>query len=381
MPGMNSGLNSNNPTVVAAFRSALLHQGLIVLVVFAVLALAWIIIHEWLRPPGAPAAPGAGTAAEPGWRQLLRIGFGVIWIFDGLLQAQPSMAVGLPSQVIQPAAASSPGWVQHIVNWAGTSWSYHPIQAGAAAVWIQIGLGVWLITASRGPWSRLAGLASAGWALVVWVFGEAFGGIFAPGLTWLFGAPGAAVFYLAAGLLIAAPQRSWRTPQLGRTALGGLGVFFIGMASPAGLARPRLLAGHAARWQRHAGRHGQIHDGHPATGTVRRLGPELRVVHRGARLRGEPVRGDRAGGDRRRPADRGERAAGGTPGDRHRDGGALPGGLGAGRGLRLLRRAGHRSQQHDPAGPAGGGRLPGADPGPGSGDRPGDGPGGCGNHG
>ncbi|HEX3752174.1 MAG TPA: SCO family protein [Streptosporangiaceae bacterium] len=227
---MNSGLNSNNPTVVAAFRSALLHQGLVVLVVFAVLALAWIIIHEWLRPPGTPAAPGAGTAAEPGWRQLLRIGFGVIWIFDGLLQAQPAMAVGLPSQVIQPAAASSPGWVQHIVNWAGTSWSYHPIQAGAAAVWIQIGLGVWLITASRGPWSRLAGLASAGWALVVWVFGEAFGGIFAPGLTWLFGAPGAAVFYLAAGLLIAAPQRSWRTPQLGRTALGGLGVFFIGMA-------------------------------------------------------------------------------------------------------------------------------------------------------
>jgi hypothetical protein len=78
MPGMNSGLNSNNPTVVAAFRSALLHQGLIVLVVFAVLALAWIIIREWLRPPGTPAAPGAGTVAEPGWRQLLRIGFGVI---------------------------------------------------------------------------------------------------------------------------------------------------------------------------------------------------------------------------------------------------------------------------------------------------------------
>jgi len=116
------------------------------------------------------------------------------------------------------------------VNWAGTSWSYHPIQAGASAVWIQIGIGVWLITARRGSWSRLAGLASAGWALVVWVFGEAFGGIFAPGLTWLFGAPGAALFYLAAGLLIAAPQRSWRTPQLGRTALSILGAFFLGMA-------------------------------------------------------------------------------------------------------------------------------------------------------
>ena len=116
------------------------------------------------------------------------------------------------------------------MNWAGTSWSYHPIQAGASAVWIQIGIGVWLITAPRGSWSRMAGLASIGWALVVWVFGEAFGSIFAPGLTWLFGAPGAALFYLAAGLLIAAPQRSWRGPQLGRTALPVLGAFFLGMA-------------------------------------------------------------------------------------------------------------------------------------------------------
>jgi cytochrome oxidase Cu insertion factor (SCO1/SenC/PrrC family) len=227
---MNSGLNSDNPTLVAAFRSALLHQGFFVLAVFAVLALAWLIIHEWLRPPTTRTGDGAGTVAEPGWRQLLRMGFGVLWIFDGLLQAQPAMAAGLPSQVIQPAAASSPSWVQHIVNWAGTSWSYHPIQAGASAVWIQIGIGIWLIAARQGSCSRLAGLASVGWGLVVWVFGEAFGGIFAPGLTWLFGAPGAAAFYCAAGLLIAAPQRSWRTPQLGRTMVGMLGAFFVGMA-------------------------------------------------------------------------------------------------------------------------------------------------------
>jgi cytochrome oxidase Cu insertion factor (SCO1/SenC/PrrC family) len=230
MPGMTSGLNSDNPTIVAAFRSALLHQGIFVLAVFAVLALTWLITREWPRPALTRAGSHVSAGPEPAWRQLLRIGFGVIWIFDGLLQAQPAMAEGLPSQVIQPAAASSPGWVQHIVNWAGTSWSYHPIQAGAAAVWIQIGIGIWLITAPPGSWSRLAGLASAGWALVVWVFGEAFGGVFAPGLTWLFGAPGAAVYYLAAGLLIAAPQRTWRAPQLGRTALSILGAFFLGMA-------------------------------------------------------------------------------------------------------------------------------------------------------
>jgi len=212
MPGMNSGLNSDNPTLVAAFRSALLHQGIIAGCVLVILAVAWAAIREWMRPPASGGAGRDDAMAEPAWRQLLRIGFGVIWIFDGLLQAQPAMAVGLPSQVIQPAAAASPGWVQHLVNWAGTSWSYHPVQAGAAAVWIQIGIGVWLITARRGPWSRLAGLASVGWGLVVWAFGEAFGGIFAPGLTWLFGAPGAVVFYCAAGALIAAPERSWRGP-------------------------------------------------------------------------------------------------------------------------------------------------------------------------
>src|SRR5450631_1940824 len=230
MPGMNSGLNSDNPTLVAAFRSALLHQGIIVVCVLVILAVVWAAIREWMRPSASGDAGRGEAMAEPAWRQLLRIGFGIIWIFDGLLQAQPAMAVGLPSQVIQPAAAASPGWVQHLVNWAGTSWSYHPIQAGAAAVWIQIGIGVWLITARRGPWSRLAGLTSVGWGLVVWAFGEAFGGIFAPGLTWLFGAPGAVAFYCAAGALIAAPERSWRTPQLGRATLAVLGTFFLGMA-------------------------------------------------------------------------------------------------------------------------------------------------------
>src|ERR1051326_538545 len=228
MPGMNSGLNVNDPTVVAAFRSALVHQALIALLIFGVLGLAWACLCAW-RPAGtALTAPPAGP--EPAGRQLLVIGFGNLGLFDGFLQAQPKMAVGLPSLVIEPAAASSPAWVQHVVNWAGTTWSYHPGQAGAAAVWIQIGIGIWMIGAPRGAMSRLAGLAGAGWALVVWVFGESFGGVFAPGLTWLTGAPGAAAVYLAAGLLIALPESAWWSPRLGRAVLGGLGLLLAGMA-------------------------------------------------------------------------------------------------------------------------------------------------------
>ncbi len=232
MPGMKSGLSDTNPLIVAAFKAALLHQGLIIAAVLALLGLAWVAAREFVPAGGtrwARLSPH-GSAPEPTARRLLRVGFGLLWVFDGLLQAQPAMAAGLPSQVIAPGATTSPTWVQHVVNWGATAWSYHPVQAGAAAVWIQVGIGAWLIAAPSGWASRLAGVTSVGWGLVVWVFGEAFGGIFAPGLTFLFGAPGAALYYCAAGLLIALPEVRWRSTLLGRQALAGLGLFLAGMA-------------------------------------------------------------------------------------------------------------------------------------------------------
>ncbi len=97
-------------------------------------------------------------------------------------------------------------------------------------MWIQVGIGIWMLVAARGTWSRLGGLAGLGWGLAVWVFGESFGGIFAPGLTWLTGAPGAALSYAVAGALIALPERAWQTARLGRLTLAGMGLFLTGMA-------------------------------------------------------------------------------------------------------------------------------------------------------
>ena len=161
MPGMNSGINATDPTVTAAFRAALAHQGLIALAIVVLIALLWAASKAWLPPragDGRRARRRAGVVRRARPRRLLRIGFGLLWVFDGILQAQPAMAAGLPSQVIQPTAASSPGWVQHLVNWGGTTWSYHPIQAGAAAVWIQVGIGIWLLVASAA-----CGPAPPGW--------------------------------------------------------------------------------------------------------------------------------------------------------------------------------------------------------------------------
>jgi cytochrome oxidase Cu insertion factor (SCO1/SenC/PrrC family) len=223
---IDTGLSPNDPTIEAAFRAALLHQGLIAAAVLAVLLLAWGTSRNWV--PGARASGAA--VPEPRGRRVLRVGFGVLWLFDGLLQAQPQMPAGLPSQVITPAAQGSPSWVLRLVNWGGTAWAYHPVEAAAATVWIQVGIGLWLLVAPRGRWSRLAGVVSVGWGLSVWVFGEAFGSMFSPGASWLTGVPGAVLLYVVAGAFIALPFTAWPGRLPGRVLLGAAGLFFLGMA-------------------------------------------------------------------------------------------------------------------------------------------------------
>jgi hypothetical protein len=67
----------------------LLHQGLIALLIFAVLSVAWVSVRAQLdgsRPespdgPGRPLArirAGLWAYGEPAGRQVLRIGFGVL---------------------------------------------------------------------------------------------------------------------------------------------------------------------------------------------------------------------------------------------------------------------------------------------------------------
>ena len=252
MPGMGRSLQTGNSLIVSAFHTELFHQLLFILLVGALSPIGFNVVrtvqYRRLKEHGQdsfPTSPRFSTP-EPTARRVLRIGFGCLWILDGLLQLQSAMPLGLPSGVIQPAAATSPDWVQHLVNSGLSIWTNHPIQAASATVWIQVGLGLWLLVAPRGRWSRLGGLASVGWGLLVWSFGEAFGGIFAPGATWLFGAPGAVLFYCIAGVLIALPERAFATPRLGRIILTGGGVFLIGMA---------LLQAWPGRgyWQGHGG--------------------------------------------------------------------------------------------------------------------------------
>src|SRR5260370_14061938 len=239
MPGMNTGLNIYNRVVAAAFQAALTRQAIIALAIFLLLATFWGASKARRRGAGTSldrnGLAGRPLGPEPQGRMALRISFGILWVFDSLLQAQSAMAIGLTPQVIEPVATTSPRWVQHVVNWSGTSWSYHPIQAGASAVWIQVRIGIWMLAAPRGLSSRLAALASLGWGLVVWVFGQVLGGIFAGGQSWMFGSPGAVLFYSIAGGLIALPERAWVTARLGPVLLAGLRPLFLRISRLPGL--------------------------------------------------------------------------------------------------------------------------------------------------
>jgi len=229
---MNSGSSASSLALVADFRAVLLAEGTAMFLLFVLLAIGWVACREMLlaRARAWLAAQRGRWPAEPGWRRVLRIGIGVLWIVDGLLQAQPAMPAWLPSQVITPAADGSPGWVQHMVHWGTQIWSGDPVEAAAGAVWIQLGIGIWLVSVSSPRWSRLAGLVSLGWGLVVWVFGEAFGGLLGPAASWLTGAPGAAFFYCVAGALLALPVRHWRDPELGRRILQAAGALLVASA-------------------------------------------------------------------------------------------------------------------------------------------------------
>ena len=271
------------------------------------------------------------------------------------------MALGLPSQVIKPTAASSPS----VGTARGELGRHHLVVSPGAGgcLWgvDQAGWGIWLLAAPRGlSCGGWPGLVSVGWGLVVWVFGESFGGIFAPGLSWMTGAPGAVLIYVAAGVLIALPEQAWRSPRARPDGHGWTGDVPGRHGGPAGLAGPRVLAGRIRQSSGLTGRNGCVHVGNPAASHPVPVGVCLRHVRRGARGRSQPHRRRRADGNRRGLP---ELPSADNPRRSSRVHRRVPGRLAAGSGSRLSRRHRHRPEQHDPADLAGDRRLSGIQPG------------------
>ena len=260
------------------------------------------------------------------------------------------MPVGLPGDVHHPGGGPSPGWVQHLVNVGTTIWTDHPVSAAAATVWIQVGIGVFLLVAPRG-------LLVAGRRRGECRLGPRGLGV-RRGLRRRLRPRQQLALRIARGGPLLCRGRRARSPSATRagrrpSSAGGCSGGWVPSSSGMGVLQAWPGRGFWSG-QAHSGvdtgdadRHGRPDGpGLPAVG-VRLVGPVLRIVRCRPRLGGQP-RG-RGGPARDRRLLR-ERPTPPPPGRRHRRGRPLPGHLGPRPGLRLLRRRGHRPQLDDPDG-------------------------------
>ena len=172
----------------------------------------------------------AGTVSLPRLLGRLRvstrgvqIALGVIWLLDGLFQFKSFMFThGIVSEVFAPAAAKQwsivGGPMKTFDNFYGRDLTLWNTLSGE----IQIAIGLGLMVSPKTVKPAL--LASFGWALTVWWFGEGFGGLTSNTLpSPLMGAPGAVIIYAIIGLLVWPTNRLTGRSPAARGPLGDRG--------------------------------------------------------------------------------------------------------------------------------------------------------------
>lgn len=125
---------------------------------------------------------------------------GMLWLLDGALQLQHQMFTGsFATQVIAPAIQGQPEFVAGPMRFGMHLFLMHPAIFNALFALTQLGLGLLVL------WKRttkLGLLLSVPWGMIVWAFGEGYGGIFSGHTLLLMGAPGAVILYVLLALAV-----------------------------------------------------------------------------------------------------------------------------------------------------------------------------------
>ena len=141
-----------------------------------------------------PAGAGRVSARS------IQIGLGLLWLLDGLLQLQPKMfGPDFANGVILPMVQGQPTVVSSAMTHVAHLVSVQPALADTLFAAVQILIGVGLLVRET---VKPALVLSFVWALGVWALGEGFGMLFTGAASPLTGAPGAALLYVAIGVLV-----------------------------------------------------------------------------------------------------------------------------------------------------------------------------------
>jgi hypothetical protein len=150
----------------------------------------------------------------------IQIALGLVWLLDGLFQFKSFMFThSIVKEVFEPAMHGQPSSIGDPMRTLDDFYGRDLTLWNSLSGEIQIAIGLTLMCSKRLVKPGLA--VSFAWAIVVWWFGEGFGGLTSNTLPApLMGAPGAVILYAIIGLLV------WPTDkQEGRspTSLGPLG--------------------------------------------------------------------------------------------------------------------------------------------------------------
>jgi hypothetical protein len=142
-------------------------------------------------------------------RRGLQIALGLLWLLDGVLQAQPFMFTrGFADQILAPVGQGQPGVVSGPVHLESVIFAAHPVAWNLLSAAVQLLIGALLLLRRT---ARFALVASIAWALGVWYLGEGLSGLASGHASLLTGAPGSALLY--AVLAAAAWPRSGSSEQ------------------------------------------------------------------------------------------------------------------------------------------------------------------------
>jgi hypothetical protein len=135
------------------------------------------------------------------YRVLLLV-LATLWLFDAVLQIQPSMFTPGPgglSAILHSAASPNSGWIARTITWNASTFLHHPVLTNTVCCVVQFLIAFGIVVER----SRKAALAlSVVWSLGVWWFGEGLGRIMSGGATPLGGGPGGALFYAVLAIVL-----------------------------------------------------------------------------------------------------------------------------------------------------------------------------------
>ncbi len=151
------------------------------------------------------APPAAGRRAlrlPPVTTRGIQIALGALWLLDGLFQFKSFMYThGIITEVFAPAAEKQWSIVGGPMKTFDAFYGHDLTLWNTLAGEIQVAIGLGLMLSRKTVKPAL--LVSFGWALVVWWFGEGFGGLTSNTMpSPLMGAPGAVILYAIIGLLV-----------------------------------------------------------------------------------------------------------------------------------------------------------------------------------